>query len=199
MQPASVVELGLEGFARPAPGWRPHAAGRTSGFCRLRSRFHYDVPASPLNPAACAAAGNASCRVPAGLPHPIIRRPPELSRSHRAAEGRLLPFSPPGSFARDIDGDADQVQAGIGGAPAEFAAHPQPKSSDRRCAACGRSGRCDLFSRDQLIGDREQVDVVGFYQRVDLAEGQESLRFSRPRHREHRLRPEDSARRVPVP
>ena len=53
---------------------------------------------------------------------------------------------------------------------------------------------------DQLIGDREQVDVVGFHQRVDLAEGQKIAAGVEAEHREHRLRPEDpAARQVPVP
>jgi hypothetical protein len=49
------------------------------------------------------------------------------------------------------------------------------------------------FRGDQLIGDREQIDVIGFHQRVDLAEGQEVAAGVEAQHREHRLRPEDSA------
>ena len=57
-----------------------------------------------------------------------------------------------------------------------------------------------IFAGDQLVGDREQVDVVGFHQRVDLAEGQEVAAGVEPEHGEHRLRPEDpAARQVPVP
>ena len=53
---------------------------------------------------------------------------------------------------------------------------------------------------DQLVGDFEQVDVVGFHQRVDLAEGQQVAAAFQPQHGEHRLRPEDAAAgKVPVP
>ena len=57
-----------------------------------------------------------------------------------------------------------------------------------------------MLAGDQLVGDREQVDVVGFHQRVDLAEGEEVVAGFEPEQGEHRLRPEDpAARQVPVP
>ncbi len=53
---------------------------------------------------------------------------------------------------------------------------------------------------DELVGDLEQVDVVGLHQRVDLAEGEELVAAVEAEHREHRLRPEDpAARQIPVP
>ena len=56
------------------------------------------------------------------------------------------------------------------------------------------------LARDHLLGDREQVDVVGFHQRVDFAEGEEVVAEVEAQHREHRCRPEDpAAREVPVP
>jgi len=53
---------------------------------------------------------------------------------------------------------------------------------------------------DELVRDHEQVDVVGFHQRVDLAEGEEVAAAVQPEHGEHRLRPENpAARQIPVP
>ena len=40
-------------------------------------------------------------------------------------------------------------------------------------------------TRDELVGDREQVDVVGFHQRVDFAEGEEVVAGVEAKHREH--------------
>src|SRR5437773_12509669 len=56
------------------------------------------------------------------------------------------------------------------------------------------------FGGNKLIGDREQVDIIGFYQRVELTEGQEIAATIQAQHREHRLRPEYSAaRQVLIP
>ena len=93
----------------------------------------------------------------------------------------------------DVDGDADQVHAGIGGAVAELAADPQPDP-----VAIGMlhaEGLVDVIDPggNKLIGDLEQVDVIGFHQRIDLAESQQVAAGVQSQHREHRLRPEDSA------
>ena len=67
---------------------------------------------------------------------------------------------------------------------------------------CMRKRLVDMIDLrgNQLVGDREQVDVIGIHQRVDLAEGQEVAAGVEPQHREHRLRPEDpAARQVPIP
>src|SRR5215207_3513281 len=73
----------------------------------------------------------------------------------------------------DVDRDADQVQAAVGRGLAELAAHPQPDpvAVDMLHA----EGLVDVveLAGDHLIGDRKQVDVVGFHQRVDFAEGEE--------------------------
>ena len=100
----------------------------------------------------------------------------------------------------DVDGDADQMQAGVAGALAELAADPQPDPV--AVGVLHAEGLVDVidFRGDQLIGDREQIDVVGFHQRVDLAEGQEVAAGVEAEHGEHRLRPEDpAARQVPIP
>ena len=56
------------------------------------------------------------------------------------------------------------------------------------------------FGGNKLIGDREQVDIIGFYQRIELTEGQEIAARIQAEHREHRLRPEyPAARQVPIP
>jgi hypothetical protein len=105
----------------------------------------------------------------------------------------------------DVDGDADQMQPAVVAAfivdpLAELATHPQPDP-----VAVGMlhpEGLVDVvdFCRDQLVGDGEQVDVVGFHQRIDLAESEKVAAAVEPEHREHRLRPEyPSARQVPVP
>ena len=41
----------------------------------------------------------------------------------------------------DVDGDADQMQAGFAVLARQFAAHPQPQPACRRRGACGRRGR----------------------------------------------------------
>ena len=100
----------------------------------------------------------------------------------------------------DVDGDADQMQPAVGRGLAELAAHPQPDP-----VAAGMlhaEGLVDVvdLAGDQLVGDLEQVDVVGFHQRVDFAEGEEVVAGVEPEHGEHRLRPEDpAARQIPVP
>ena len=100
----------------------------------------------------------------------------------------------------DVDGDADQVHAAVGGGLAELAAHAQPDPV--AVGVLHAEGLVDVvdLAGDQLVGDVEQVDVVGFHQRVDLAEGEEVVAGIEPEHGEHRLRPEDpAARQVPVP
>ncbi len=87
----------------------------------------------------------------------------------------------------DVDGDADQMQAGVAGGLAELAADPQPDPVT--VGVLHAEGLVDVldFRGDQLIGDREQVDVVGFHQRVDLAERQQVAAGVEAEHREHRL------------
>ncbi len=79
------------------------------------------------------------------------------------------------------------MQARIGRALAELAAHPQPDPV--AVGVLHAEGLVDVIdlAGNQLIGDLEQVDVVGFHQRIDLAEGQEVAAGVEPQHREHRL------------
>ncbi len=92
------------------------------------------------------------------------------------------------------------MQARIGRALAELAAHPQPDPV--AVGVLHAEGLVDVIdlAGNQLIGDLEQVDVVGFHQRIDLAEGQEVAAGVEPEHREHRLRPKNpTARKIPIP
>jgi hypothetical protein len=89
------------------------------------------------------------------------------------------------SLLGDVDGDADQVRAAAVLALAELAAHPQPDP-----VAVGMAhpeGLVDVIelAGDELIGDVEQVDVVGHHQRVDLAESQKVAAAFQPQQFEH--------------
>src|SRR6266404_4606453 len=100
----------------------------------------------------------------------------------------------------DVDGDTDQVHAGVAGALAQLATDTQPNPVP--AGVLHAEGLVDVvdFRGNELIGDREQVDVVGLHERVDFAECQKVAAGLEPQHREHRLRPEDSAaRQVPIP
>ena len=100
----------------------------------------------------------------------------------------------------DVDRDADQVQAAVGRGVAELAAHPQPDPVAAGVLHAEALVDVVELAGDHLVGDREQVDVVGFHQRVDFAEGEEVVAGVEPEHREHRRRPEDpAAGEVPVP
>jgi hypothetical protein len=87
----------------------------------------------------------------------------------------------------DVDGDPDQVNAGVGRAAGLFAAdaEPDPVAVDMLHAE-GLVDVVDLLG-DELVGDLEQVDVVGLHQRVDLAEGEELVAAVEAEHRKHRL------------
>ena len=100
----------------------------------------------------------------------------------------------------DVDGNADQVQAAVARALAQFAAHAQPDPV--AAGVLHAEGLVDMvdFAGDEPVGDGEQIDVVALHQRVDLAEGEEVAAGLEPEHGEHRMRPEDAAaREVPVP
>ena len=100
----------------------------------------------------------------------------------------------------DVDRDADQMQAAVGRGVAELAAHPQPDPVAVDVLHAEALVDVVESAGDHLVGDREQVDVVGFHQRVDFAEGEEVVAGVQPEHREHRCRPEDpAAREIPVP
>ena len=92
------------------------------------------------------------------------------------------------------------MEAGIGRALAEFAAHPQPDPVAIGVLHAERVVDIVYLRGDQLIGDLEQIDIVRIHQRIDLAEGQEVAAVLQPQNGEHRLRPENpAARQIPVP
>jgi len=100
----------------------------------------------------------------------------------------------------DVERDADQVTAAIAAGLGQFAAHAQPDPVTIGMAHA--EGLVDMahLARQQAIGNRHQVDILGVHQRIDLAEGEKVVAALQSQHREHRLRPEDaSARQVPVP
>ena len=101
---------------------------------------------------------------------------------------------------RDVDGDTDQMQAGLTGLAHQLAAcpHPHPFSAgvmhpegmvDGAGLGIGEAGR-------KLV----EVDVLGMHEGVDLAEGHQVVFRVEAENGEHRMRPEDAAaREVPVP
>ena len=201
MQPAAVVELRLEGagarrlragFLQPGADLR-HAAdldhGLIGGAGRHR-RIRQLVQALEMR----VAEHEAVVRVPQheGFRNGLDRvAQPQVGFHGLFGEALLL---------GDVDGDADQVQAGVGGGLAELAADAQPDPV--AAGVLHAEGLVDVvdLAGDQLVGDLEQVDVVGFHQRVDFAEGQEVVAGVESQHGEHRLRPENpAARQVPVP
>ena len=206
VQPAAVVELRLEGararrlrrgFLQPGADLR-HAADLDHGLIgRARRDRGIRQPVQPLE-----------MRV---AQHQAVFGVPQHEGLGDGFDGVAQPqigfHGPLGEtlLLGDIDGDADQMQAAVVAAfivasLAEFAAHPQPDPV--AVGVLHPEGLVDVvdFRGDQLVGDGEQVDVVGFHQRVDLAEGQKVAAAFQSQHGEHRLRPEyPAARQVPVP
>ncbi len=201
MQPASVVELRLEGSrARRLVGDLVqagadlrHSADLDHGFIG-RARRHRRIRQLVQSLEVRIAEHQAVSGIPQheGFRDGLDRiAQPQIGLDRFLREALLL---------GDVDGDADQMQAGIGRALAELAAHPQPDPV--AVGVLHAEGLVDMIDLrgDELVGDLEQVDVVGFHQRVDLAERQEVAAVLEAEHREHRLRPEDSAaREVPIP
>ncbi len=119
------------------------------------------------------------------------------SRSRKSAAIGLLDQA---LLLGDVDGDADQVQAGFAVLARQFAARPQPQP-----AAVGVAHAKGVIERLHLgVGELRrqlvEIDVVGMHQRVDLAEGQQIVLLRQAENVEHRMRPEHAAaREVPVP
>ena len=194
MQPAAILELRLEGararrlaagFVQPAADFR-HAADFDHGLvggARRDGRIRQLVQALEMR----VAEHQAIARVPQheGFGDGLDRVAQPQVGLHRLL-GQALLFG-------DVDRDADQVHAGIGGALAELAAHPQPDPV--AIGVLHAEGLVDVIDPggNKLIGDLEQVDVIGFHQRIDLAESQQVAAGVQSQHCEHRLRPEDSA------
>ena len=201
VQPASVVELRFEGagsrrlragLLQPGAHFR-HAADLDHGFIRRAGghrRIRQFVQALEMR----IAEHEAVFGVPQheGFRNGLDRvAQPQVGLHGLLGEALLF---------GDVDRDADQVQAAVGRGVAELAAHPQPDPV--AAGVLHAEGLVDVveLACDHLVGDREQVDVVGFHQRVDFAEGEEVVAGVEPEHREHRCRPEDpAAGEVPVP
>ncbi len=201
VQPAAVVELGFKGtrarrlgtgFQQPGADFR-HAADLDHGLvgCAGRHRqFRQPVQALEVR----VAEHQAVFRIPQheGLGDGLDRvAQPQVGFHSLLGEALLL---------GDVDGDTDQMQAAVGSRLAQFAAHAQPDPVT--VGVLHAEGLVDVldFTGDQPVGNREQVDVVGFHQRIDLAEGEEVVAGVQTQHGEHRLRPEDpAALEVPVP
>ena len=201
MQPATVVELGLEGarsrrqgggLVQPGANLR-HAADLDHGFIGGARRHRYIrqlVQALEVR----IAQHQAVVRVPQheGFRNGLDRiAQPQVGLDGLLREALLL---------GDVDGNADQMQPGIARGVTELAADAQPDPVT--IGVPHPEGLVDLadLGGDQLVGDLEQVDVIGIHQRVDLAEGQQVAAGVEAQHREHRLRPEDAAaRQVPIP
>ena len=100
----------------------------------------------------------------------------------------------------DVDGDADQMQAGIVRLVHQLAARAQPDPVAVGVThAEGVVDRGDL-GVGKLRGEVVELHVVGVDQRADAAEGQEVVLALHAEDIEHRLRPEDAAAgEVPVP
>ncbi len=174
VQPAAVVELGLEGARARALGRGLVVAG---AHLRHAADFEHGLVGSAGNDGGVGqlvqtlevrvAEHEAIARVPQheGLRNGLDRvAKTEVGFHCLLGEALLL---------GDVDGDADQVHAGIGRAAGLLAAdaEPDPVAVDMLHAE-GLVDVVDLLG-DELVGDREQVDVVGLHQRIDLAEGEE--------------------------
>ena len=99
-----------------------------------------------------------------------------------------------------VDGDADEVQAGLAVLARQFAARPQPQP-----AAVGVAHAEGVIDRlrlgvGQLARQLVEVDIVPVHQGVDFAESQEIVFRRQSEKIEHRVRPEHAAaREVPIP
>ena len=174
VQPAAVVELRLEGagarrmragFLQPGAHFR-HAADLDHGLVRGAGR-HRRVRQLVQALEVRIAEHEAVFRVPQheGFRDGLDRvAQPQVGLHGLLGEALLF---------GDVDGDADQVQAAVGRGLAELAAHPQPDPVAAGVLHAEALVDVVELARDHLVGDREQVDVVGFHQRVDFAEGEE--------------------------
>ena len=148
VQPVAVIELRLEGARARRLAWRSRAAGCGLPACgRLRSRSHRRCRASTARIRQLVQA--LEVRV---AEHQAVFRVPQHERFRdgldRVAQPQIGFDSSLGEalLLGDVDGDADQMQAGIGRALAESRSGPAARSSGRWRAASGNSGRCGRSS-----------------------------------------------------
>src|SRR6185312_16759488 len=93
-----------------------------------------------------------------------------------------------------------QMQPDVAGALAQLTTHPEPDPVT--VGVLHAEGLVDMvdLTGNELVGDREQVDIIGLHQRIDFTESQEIVAAVQAQHGEHRLRPENpAAGEVPVP
>ena len=201
MQPAAVFELGLEGAG---------TGRRRAAFLHAGADLRH---AADLDHGLIGRAGDdgglrqlvqtLEVRI---AEHQTVARIPEHERLRDGLDGIAQPqvgFDAALGEALllgDVDGDADQVQPGVVRAVAQLAAHPEPDPVAVDMLHAKRLVDVIDLAGDKLVGDGEQIDVIAFHQRVDLAEGQEVAAGLQPEQGEHRVRPEDAAAvEVPVP
>ena len=100
----------------------------------------------------------------------------------------------------DVDGDADQMRAGLARLAHQLAARTQPHPMAVRMAHAEGLVDGGGAGIGKLGGELVKLDVVGMHQRADVAEGQQVVLGLESDDVEHRLRPENAAaRQVPVP
>src|SRR5215813_13346824 len=125
--------------------------------------------------------------------HQPIARVPE----HESLRDRLDRVAQPqigldGSLRKaflfgNVDRDAYQVHARVVGAMAELATDTKPDPVS--AAVLHPESLIDVvdLARQELSRDREQIDIIGFYQRIDLAKGQKIAAAVQAQHGEHGL------------
>ncbi len=100
----------------------------------------------------------------------------------------------------DIDGDTDDVEAGLTLLAGQFAAHPQPNPSAVGMAHAEVMIDGLHFGVGELHRQAVEIDVVRMDEVVDLAERQKLVLLRQAEDVVHRMRPEDpAARQIPIP
>ena len=100
----------------------------------------------------------------------------------------------------DVDGDADEMQAGLARLAHQFATRAQPDPM-----AVGVAHAEGMVDRGRLCfrkfgGEVVELHVLGMHQCIHIAEGQQVILGLKPKDVEHRLRPEDAAAsEIPIP
>ena len=201
VQPAAVLELGLEGARAGDLARRLITRVRTTGL-RPAATTVVIGRAGPDR-----LVGQVVQRQEIGVAqhHAVVRVPQHeglrdgLDRVAQAQIGldglldqRLL--------LGDVDGDADQVRRGLARLLHQLAARAQPHP-----VAVGVAHAEGVVDRrglgfGELCGKLIEMQVLRMDQRIDLAEAQQLVLRLEPQDREHRMRPEDAAaRRAPSP
>ncbi len=100
----------------------------------------------------------------------------------------------------DVDGDADQMQAGLARLAHQLAARAQPDPMTVGVAHAEGVVDEGQFGIDQLGGELIKLHVIRMHQGAHVAEGEQIVLALQAEDFEHRLRPEDAAAcEVPIP